>query len=248
MSILVSLTGASNIYAMGHNTCSLGILVDTSLATSPQIYFEITSNGGLTWEAAYLTPIGNSTGAATNNISASGNYQLTGIVFDDFRIRIGSIVSGSVKFYINKANYFITPRSSIDVAIDGSGLATSAKQPSLGTAGTPSSDVISIQGETAMFPVAVQEYIDIEGNSQAQLTVLPSATQTSIALPMGRYDLISDVDCFIKLASTANNVTTSTGYPILANNMVSFVCRGSSRLGAISNNSLSGTIIYHKIG
>jgi hypothetical protein len=36
------------------------------------------------------------------------------------------------------------------------GAATAAKQPSLGTAGTPSADVLSVQGRTGMTPVVVQ--------------------------------------------------------------------------------------------
>lgn len=43
-----------------------------------------------------------------------------------------------------------------DVELDSTGLATAAKQPALGTAGTPSTDVMSVQGVNNMTPFNVQ--------------------------------------------------------------------------------------------
>lgn len=75
----------------------------------------------------------------------------------------------------------------------------------------------------------------LEGNSQGQLSVSGTAAQTSAFTDGGYYDLLCDVDSYIKVGETANDVTVSTGYPLLANNVLSNVfIRSGNKLGAIT--------------
>lgn len=61
------------------------------------------------------------------------------------------------------------------------GAATAAKQPALGTAGTPSADVISIQGEPGMTPVKVDGSAVTQPVSGTVTTTPPTNASTNIA-------------------------------------------------------------------
>ncbi len=88
--------------------------------------------------------------------------------------------------------------------------------------------------------------IILEGNSQGQLSVSGTAAQTSAFASGGYYDLWCDVDVYIKVAATANDVTTSTGYLLRANNTLALVMIGkNSKLGGVALSS--GTLRYHKV-
>lgn len=60
-----------------------------------------------------------------------------------------------------------------------SGAATSAKQPNFGTAGTPSADVITIQGSVGMTPIRVD--FSSAGTQPVSLASIPLATNAAIA-------------------------------------------------------------------
>ena len=70
------------------------------------------------------------------------------------------------------------------------GAATSAKQPDFGTAGTPSGDIITIQGRTSMTPVAVtvQDSVRVYatngfgGGSSSGATAIYDSTRTAVAM------------------------------------------------------------------
>ena len=61
----------------------------------------------------------------------------------------------------------------------------------------------------------------------------------------GIFDVVSDIDCFIKVAATANDVTTATGYPLSANSMLVLYVPHGYRIGAVSA-SASGTLQIHQ--
>jgi len=88
--------------------------------------------------------------------------------------------------------------------------------------------------------------IILEGNAQGQLSVSGSAAQTSAFTDDGYYDLWCDVDVYIKVGETANNVTTSNGYLLRANNTLpNVLVRINNKIGAIAGSS--GTLRYHKV-
>ncbi len=88
--------------------------------------------------------------------------------------------------------------------------------------------------------------VRLKGNSQAQLSVSGTAAQTSaITDGGGMYDVWADIDVYVKVAPTANDVTTSTGYLIRANNTVPVLVGDGDRIGAIASGS--GTLRYHRV-
>lgn len=98
----------------------------------------------------------------------------------------------------------------------------------------------------------VTDSVRIQGSSRTDLAISTSAAQTAV-LTEGIYDLWSDVDCWIKVASTASDVTVAAGanagYKLLANNCVSFDLRhtgGSIKIGAVAG--ATGTLSIHKVG
>lgn len=90
----------------------------------------------------------------------------------------------------------------------------------------------------------VIDAVDLEGYAQASTSVSAIAAQTA-ALAEGIYDVWCDVDVYLKVAPTANDVTTSTGYLLRANNTVSVLIRKNSKIGAIAGGA--GTLRYHKV-
>ncbi len=93
----------------------------------------------------------------------------------------------------------------------------------------------------------ISDPVDLEGYAQVSpLSISGSAAQTAI-LPEGRYDIWSDVDCWVKIADTANDVTSTTGYKLFAGNVVTVIVRLNRKIGAITGGS-SGTLSAHKVG
>src|SRR5262245_23148834 len=93
----------------------------------------------------------------------------------------------------------------------------------------------------------VTDAIDIEGRARiTQLSTSTSGAQTAV-LAEGIYDVWASADTFIKIAATASDVTTSTGYLLRANNTVSIFIRAGSRIGAILASS-TGTLDAHMVG
>lgn len=81
-------------------------------------------------------------------------------------------------------------------------------------------------------------------NRETDLSISTSATQSG-ALPEGIYHITSTVDCYIKISTTANNVTTSTGYLLLAYNTVPFRVPDQNKVGVIA--ASAGTLYIHKV-
>lgn len=87
--------------------------------------------------------------------------------------------------------------------------------------------------------------VNIKGAAQGQLSVSGTAAQTSAFVDEAIYDVWCDVDVYVKIATTANDVTTSTGYLLRVNNTVPFLIGVGDRIGAIAAGS--GTLRFHKV-
>lgn len=91
----------------------------------------------------------------------------------------------------------------------------------------------------------VSDAISLSGNAQGSVSLSTTAAQ-SAALTGGVYDVWSDVDCYIKVAATANDVTTSTGYLLRANNTIPIIVPDQEKLGGIVASG-TGTLSYHLV-
>lgn len=91
----------------------------------------------------------------------------------------------------------------------------------------------------------VSDAISLSGNTQGAVSLSTTAAQ-SAALSAGVYDVWADVDCYIKVAATANDVTTSTGYLLLANNTIPIIVPDQERIGGIVAAG-TGTLSYHRV-
>lgn len=96
-------------------------------------------------------------------------------------------------------------------------------------------------------PTQVSDAINIRDTAQSQLALSTTAAQTAAIETPGIYDLWCDVNCYVKINSTANDVTTSTGYLLLANNVVPFTIGKGDKIGAIVAAG-TGTLSYQKVG
>jgi len=93
--------------------------------------------------------------------------------------------------------------------------------------------------------VFTENVVNIQNrNRETDLSVSAVASQTA-ALAAGIYHVTSTVDCYIKVSTTANDVTTNTGYLLLAYNTVPFRIPDRHKIGAIS--AVSGTIYIHQV-
>ncbi len=86
----------------------------------------------------------------------------------------------------------------------------------------------------------------LQGNSQGALSISSTAAQTGAFAESGYYDVWSDVEAFIKVDPTADNVTTASGYPVFANAVLPnvMILKGD-KLGAIAGSP--GTLRFHKV-
>lgn len=88
--------------------------------------------------------------------------------------------------------------------------------------------------------------IVLQGNAQGTLSVSGTADHTPSFAKEGYYDIWCDVDVWIKIAPTGNDVTTSTGYLVRNNTTISNVMiKSGDRIGAIAGGA--GTLRYHKV-
>lgn len=91
----------------------------------------------------------------------------------------------------------------------------------------------------------VNDPADLENNSQISLSVSSTGAQTS-ALPEGIYDVWCDVNVYLKVGTTASDVTTSTGYFLIAGNVVPLLIRDQRKLGGILASG-TGTLNAHRV-
>lgn len=88
--------------------------------------------------------------------------------------------------------------------------------------------------------------IILTGNTRgADLTTAVATAYQTTALDGGSYDIWCDVSVYVKVATTANDVTTTSGYLLRANNTVGPVIIGDGeKIGAIG---AVGTLSFHKV-
>jgi hypothetical protein len=91
----------------------------------------------------------------------------------------------------------------------------------------------------------ISDAAHLSGNSQVTVSLTTTAAQ-SAALAAGIYDVWCDVDCFIKVNATANDVTTANGYLLRANNTIPLIIPDQEKLGGIVASG-TGTLSYHKV-
>lgn len=109
------------------------------------------------------------------------------------------------------------------------GAATAAKQPALGTAGTASTDVITVQGIAAMTPILAT----LSGtNNIATVTTVSAVTAISNALPAGTNN-IGDVD-ILSIAAGDNNIGNV--------DLASAIPAGTNLIGRVSSSDETSTI------
>lgn len=90
------------------------------------------------------------------------------------------------------------------------------------------------------------EMLGLSGFSRtSDLSISASGTQTS-ALTEGAYDIWTTTDCYIKVAATASDVTTSTGYLLRSGNTITIAVGPGEKVGAITA-SASGTLSLHRV-
>lgn len=97
-----------------------------------------------------------------------------------------------------------------------------------------------------MGKLKVSDTIHLEGNAQASVALTTSGAQSGV-LTQGDYDVWASTDCYLKVDTTASNVTTATGYLLQAGNIVTLSVREGRKLGAVVSAGTS-TLYYHKVG
>ncbi len=88
--------------------------------------------------------------------------------------------------------------------------------------------------------------LKLSGNAQVTpLSTSGTAAQTA-ALTDGIYHVWAATNTFIKVAATANDVTTSTGYELKAGNTIAVMVPGGQKIGAVLASG-SSTLYIHKV-
>jgi hypothetical protein len=92
----------------------------------------------------------------------------------------------------------------------------------------------------------VNDAIYLENQIQQSFSVSTVAAQSN-PLEQGYYDTWSTIDCYLRVDETATGVTSSNGYVLYANNVITLFIDDLRRIGAITAYG-SGTIAFHKVG
>lgn len=93
----------------------------------------------------------------------------------------------------------------------------------------------------------VADVVAIDGNAQVTLAISSAGVQTA-ALDAGTYAVWSTTDCFLKVGTTASDVTIGTGYPLYsAATPLTVIVPDQYKIGAITSSAI-GTLSYHKVG
>lgn len=88
--------------------------------------------------------------------------------------------------------------------------------------------------------------VSIKGSTQKSFVLVADTAAQSEVLPGGTYDCWSDVEVFIKVGQTADDVTSSTGYKIPIDKVLSVAISDGDKIGAVS--AAAGKFSFHKIG
>lgn len=93
---------------------------------------------------------------------------------------------------------------------------------------------------------SVAQVVSLLGNARMADVALSTTAAQSAALNEGVYDLWSTADTYIKVATTATDVTTTTGYLIRANTTVPFYVPQGAKIGGILASG-TGTLSGHGV-
>jgi hypothetical protein len=97
------------------------------------------------------------------------------------------------------------------------------------------------------YPATAPQVVLLQGHAQGTVSLTTTAAQSS-ALEEGLYDLWTSADCYIKVATTANDVTTGNGYLLRSSvTLPSVLIRTGDKIGGIVASG-TGTLSYHKVG
>lgn len=118
----------------------------------------------------------------------------------------------------------------LDVVIDSYEMGVAATPPSASLGGT---DTV--------------QALYLSGNANSQLTFSETAAQTG-TLSAGKYAVDSSVEAWLKVGSTANNVTAGGGLHLFASNQILIDVPANERIGAIrATGTGSVTLNYHRV-
>lgn len=85
----------------------------------------------------------------------------------------------------------------------------------------------------------------LQGRSQSNFAISATAAQSPV-LSGGVFDVWSDVDCWLKVGPDATTgLTSSTGYVLFANGVISIDVRAGDKIGAIAG--AAGTLRFHQV-
>lgn len=103
-------------------------------------------------------------------------------------------------------------------------------------------------GFRMVHPAFFTDAADLEGNTQGTVSSATNAAQ-SAALLEGIYDIWGTQDCYVKVGTTATDVTAANGYLLKAAAAlpVRIVVRADSKIGAILA-ATAGVLSYHRVG
>lgn len=91
----------------------------------------------------------------------------------------------------------------------------------------------------------VSDFVDIENDVQGQVNTSTTGAH-SAALQEGVYDVWAGVDTYIKVATSASDVTTSTGYLLRANQTIPVWVSDGNKLGGVLAAG-TDTLRYHRV-
>lgn len=91
----------------------------------------------------------------------------------------------------------------------------------------------------------VADVVALENFAAVTLAVSGVAAQTA-ALTLGVYDVWCTVDVYVKVHTTANDVTVANGYLIRAGTTIPLRVLEGRKIGAIAGGA--GTLSYHRTG
>lgn len=157
-----------------------------------------------------IVKIADGTADATTVVKADN-----GVAANALRVTIASDSTGVIGVTDNGGSL------TVDGTVAVTGVSTAAKQPALGTAGTASADVISVQGIAAMTPIQVGDNsgsltVDNGGTFAVQATIAAGATAIAKAEDVASADADVGVPALaVRKASPANTSGTDGDYEFL---------------------------------
>ena len=94
----------------------------------------------------------------------------------------------------------------------------------------------------------INDAVYLSASARVDTSISAVAAQTA-ALTGGLYDVWSDVDCYLRVAATAGDVTSAAGakagYLLRANNTIPLIVPDGQKIGAVAGGA--GTLYYHRI-